>query len=238
MRNVPRFIGAMIFVMAAGLGAWGAAAPAPPIPCAACCYHPQSPRRLTAADWNWTSSTPAVRRQGNSIVFTPHPGVQVVLNRCSQHYHCALENDQACPGRKAAPASSGALCPWPQPIGSWVEIHTAYHDGPACVPTPQHLDCCRTDGPLVVVAHQAKVTSRPLAPPLAVQFGPPAAEWSGSSTSPPPPECKTAAYWSFTLGCGFEVSQQQLQPFNHPEEARALQPPDRLSRDLTHIVRP
>jgi len=244
MRNAARSI-AWIAVawMAVGPG-HGWAQPASEGPVCVNCYHPQSPRRLTAADWDWTSRAPTVsRRSADSILYSPRAGVPaLVLHACSQHYHCRIENLQSCPGHSASTIPDLTECPEHPPAGSWVEIHTAYHDGPALHPLPEGLEGCHQPGALVVVGYHAKVTSEQTDSPVPVYFGPPSAEWSGSSTNadPPPPEppaCKVAAFWSFTLGCDFKLSQKQLEDFEHPDRARALQPPDRLSHDLTHIVR-
>jgi hypothetical protein len=245
MRNAARSIaGVAVALAAAGFSGHGSAQAAPqtePV-CAACCYHPQSPRSLTAADWDWTSRVPTVSRHTtDSIDYVPRPGVRLTLHRCSQHYHCRIENVQACPKQSAAPAEGE--CPKDPPVGSWVEIHTVYHQGPALNPLPEPIDRCGP-GPLVVVGYHAKVTSAASRrPPVPQHFGPPSAEWSGSATNvdpppPAPPDCKAAAFWSFALGCDFEVSTEQLRPFTHPDGARALQPKNRLSHDLTHIVGP
>lgn len=242
MRHATRVLARLFLVLAAaGVCGRGAAQPAPqpapaPATCPTCPYgNPQSPRSLTAADWKWTTGTPAVRRRdADSIVYSPRVGVDLTLHRCAQHYHCRIENVQGCPAEHE-PRAPEAACPREPPVDSWVEIHTVYHQGPLRVPTPQELDLC-TEQPLVVVAHHAQVTRDTTPLPL-VHFGPPSAEWSGSSTNPEPPDCKPAAYWAFALGCGFRVSQKQLfDGFDHPEEPRPLQTGDRLSSDLTHVV--
>jgi hypothetical protein len=86
----------------------------------------------------------------------------------------------------------------------------------------------------VVAAYHARVVGSSIAAPVPPRFGQKRAEWLGSSTGPekPPGECKQAAEWSFTLGCEFTVTSGQLSVFEHPEPARALQPPDRLSHPL------
>jgi hypothetical protein len=244
MRKAARSLAGIAVALAAiGFSVHGSAQPAPqPEPvCAACCYHPQSPRSLTAADWDWTSTTPTVlRNTADSISYQPRAGVKLVLHRCSQHYHCRIENVQACPGQRGAPAAGESECPANPPVGSWVEIHTVYHNGPVINPTPEGLDRCLPET-LVVVGYHAKVTSEAVRPPVPVHFGPPSAEWSGSATNvdpppPAPPDCKAAAYWSFALGCDFKVSEEQLKAFTHPDGARALQTGNRLSHDLTHVV--
>jgi hypothetical protein len=117
-----------------------------------------------------------------------------------------------------------------------VEVHTAYHNGPAVPnPLPEDLDQC-TREPVVVVGYHAKVTSSSdKASALPIHFGPPAAEWSGSSTGTKPGLCKGPAFWSFTLGCDFTLSLQQLAG-RTAEGARKLQPANLLSHDLTKIV--
>ena len=244
MRNAARSIaGVAVALAAVGFSAQGSAQPAPQaeLVCPTC-NHPQSPRSLTDADWDWTSRIPAVtERTADSITYSPRQGVQLTLHRCSQHYHCRIENVQACPKQSAAPAEGEGECPKDPPVGSWVEIHTVYHQGPTLIPTPEPIDRCQP-GNLVVVGYHAKVTSAPIHSRVPVHFGPPSAEWSGSATNidnpPDPPQCKVAAFWSFALGCDFKVSSEQLRSFTHPDQARALQPADRLSHDLTHIVSP
>lgn len=249
MRSAARSI-AWIAVawVAVGFPGQGSAQPAAqtePV-CAACCYHPQSPRSLTAADWNQTSRVLTVwRHSADSISYSPRVGVPTqVLHVCSQHYHCGIENVQACPGQSAPPATRGSACPAKPAVGSWVEVHTAYYDGPVLNYPPRNLDECKKSRTVVVVVgYHAMVTEDPTGSPVPVHFGPPAAEWWGSATSaddpppPAPPECKVAAFWSFALGCDFKVSLRQLEPLNPPDGTRVLQPSNRLSRDLTHIVR-
>ncbi len=243
MRKAARSIARVAVALAAG--GFSLLAPPPSAAqevCAACCYRPQSPRSLTAADWNWTARTPTVTRiNADSIAYEPRPGVRKVLHICSQHYHCRIENVQGCPGESAAPAAAPSDCPAVPPKDSWVEIHTVYHDGPALLnPTPQGIERCGP-APLVVVGYQAKVTTAAVRPPIPQFFGPPSAEWTGSATTvdpppPAPPSCEPAAFWSFALGCDFKVSQEQLKPFTEPKGARVLQPANRLSHDLTHVV--
>ena len=243
MRNAARSIaGVAIVLAAAGFSAQGSAQPAPQAEPASetCCNHPQSPRSLTGADWNYTSTVSTVLRQSDdSVRYAPRAGVQEVLHRCSQHYHCRIENVQGCAKESAAPAAGQSACPARPVVGSWVEVHTVYHLGPTVTPTPEGLEQC-DPATLVVVGYQAQVTTAPVTSPIPVHFELPAAEWTGSSTGvdkPPPPECKVAAFWRFALGCNFRLSEQQLVKFfMHPEEAREIQPPNRRSRDLTHIV--
>jgi hypothetical protein len=247
MRNAARSIAGVAVALAVGFAAQGLAQPAPqaePV-CAACCYHPQSPRSLTAADWNWTSRIPTVvQSTANSITYKPREGVRLPLHICSQHYHCGIENVQACPGQSAAPAARGSACPAKPAVGSWVEIHTAYYDGPALNPPPRDLgECKKSKTVVVVVGYHAMVTDDPTSSPIPLHFGPPAAEWWGSSTDvdnpppPAPPECKVAAFWSFALGCDFKVSRRQLERLGPPDGTRDLQTGNRLSHDLTHVVR-
>jgi hypothetical protein len=243
MRNGARSFTGFALALAASLVCGQAIAQTAPAagPAAGTCCTPQSPRSLTPADWNYTSTIPAVYYQSgiNSIKYELRPGVTKTLYRCSQHYHCHIENVQACNKESAAPAGGESACPAKPPVGSWIEVHTAYHDAPAVIPTPEDLGSCDLKT-VVVVGYHAKVTEDSVTSPIPVQFGPPAAEWSGSSTGPdkpPVPECKVAAFWHFALGCDFKLSQQELvKDFHHPEEARGLQPADRVSKDLTYIV--
>ena len=122
----------------------GHAQPAPqtePV-CAACCYHPQSPRSLTAADWDCDvgdSDGVATHAPTPSHYSAARRASTMILHRCSQHYHCRIENVQACPGQSAAPAAVESECPGEPPVGSWVEIHTVYHAGPALNPPPEDI---------------------------------------------------------------------------------------------------
>jgi hypothetical protein len=240
MRNGARSFTGFALALAASLVCGQAMAQTAPA-AETCCTRPQSPRSLTDADWDYTSGDPAVYPLGDPklIKYELRPGIIKTLYRCSQHYHCHIENVQTCNKESAAPAGGESACPAKPPVGSWIEVHTAYHDAPAVIPTPEDLGSCDLKT-VVVVGYHAKVTEDPVTSPIPVHFGPPAAEWTGSSTGPdkpPVPECKVAAYWHFALGCDFKLSQQELvKEFHHPEEARGLQPPDRLSKDLTHIV--
>jgi hypothetical protein len=206
-----------------------------------CCKIPQSPRKLLPADYNYTSTVPTVRQgtSNDSIRYSPRAGVEMTLHRCSQHYHCRIENVQACPFEVGHPGQPvGGACQPPK-VGDVVEIHTAYHAGPLRTPTPENLTGC-TDGPIVVVGYHATLTATGH-PGIPVYFGPESAEWSGSTTNEDntPNECKPAVFWSFALGCHFEVGLKALQTaFTHPDAVRALQTGDRVSKDLTHIVAP
>jgi hypothetical protein len=236
MRNAARILAGIAAVGAAVLVCRvEAAQPAPKTAaaCPTCCDSPQSPRELK--NWDRTERVATVSQgDGSSIIFSPRPGARLVLHPCSQHYHCQVENVQ-CPGQQG---STESACPPTLQPGSWVEIHTAYHAGPAVNPLPENLDSCRV-GPVVVVGYHAKAISGPAGPPVPVLFGPPAAEWWGSSTNAGPPSCKNPAFWHFALGCNFTVSALQLRnQFRHPDRARALQAPNRLSRDLTLIEAP
>lgn len=227
MRNAARILRG---VAAAGIAALccglGSAQSAPKT--ATACDNPQSPRELKS--WDRTERVPTVtQRTPDSIDYSPRPGARLVLHACSQHYHCEIENVQACPDQHG---SSGGACPTSLPDRSWVEIHTAYHAGPAINPLPEGLEKC-TVGPVVVVGYHARVTSSPDQSPVPIHFGPPAAEWWGSSTNAKPPACKDPAFWHFALGCDFTVSRSQLRHFEHADTARPLQ--SSLSHDLTHI---
>jgi hypothetical protein len=240
MRNGARSFTFLAVSLAAALVCGQAAAQT--APSETCCTRPQSPRSLTDADWDFTSAVSTVQQNGASVFYEPRAGDRKTLHICSQHYHCRIENVQTCNKESAAPAAGESACPAQPPVGSWVEVHTAYHDAPAVIPTPQGLGSCDLKT-VVVVGYHAQVTADPFTvPSIPVHFGPPAAEWTGSSTGadvPPLPECKVAAFWHFTLGCGFKLSQRLLTAeLDHPEEARGLQPANRLSKDLTHIVVP
>jgi hypothetical protein len=200
------------------------------------CDNPQSPRKLEHYDHN---SKVSIVRQGpnDTVLYTPRdqPKAQpITLRRCSQHYHCQVENTQPQCGEQGAvapaAAASSPYCPMP-PARSWVEIHTAYSFQAECV--AEGLECC-TKQPVVVIAYHAKLTDGGLGGPVPVPWGPPSAEWSGSSTGVKPPlECKGPAQWAFTLGCGFTVTKRQLEQFRYPERARPLQ--DQLSTDFTLV---
>jgi hypothetical protein len=237
MRNFARIFAGIAAVGAVVLvGRLDAAQPAPKKTEAAC-PNPQSPRKLTSADWDRRDKVPKVSPgTQDSIEYSPSAGVKLVLHPCSQHYHCLIENFQGCPGQ--VEPDPRRACPELK-AGNWVEIHTAYHVGPTVNPLPENLGKCDGNaGPLVVVGYHAKVTAPLTKPALPLHFGPPAAEWSGSSTNnenDDPPSCKAPAFWHFALGCDFTVSTAQLGQFHHPDEARRLQPPDRLSHDLTLI---
>ena len=207
-----------------------------------CCKIPQSPRELKSADYNYTSTVPiVVHDTDTSILYTPRAGVAPMkLNRCSQHYHCHIENVQECPTLAevgASPADESKACSKPK-VGDLIEIHTAYHKGPLCTPTPQGLDCC-TQEPIVVVGDHATVIAGTTPGGIPVLFGPPAAEWSGSTTNEDnvPNECKPGVFWHFALGCKNTIGLTTLEhALDHPDAARPLQPADRLSHDLTHVV--
>ncbi len=204
-----------------------------------CCTIPQTPRVLDAQHWNYTSNTPLVTKVSDtSISYVPRAGVKpLVLNRCSQHYHCGIENVQACPKEpKETNGGTTSVC-LPPRVGDLIEIHTAYHAGPLRTPTPEDLSGC-TDGPIVVVGYHTKVVEGSQPPGIPVYFGPSRAEWSGSTTNEDkvPNECKPAVFWSFTLDCSFTVPIDVLRrAFTHPDALRGLQPADRLSHDLTHV---
>jgi hypothetical protein len=244
MRNVARILAGIAAVGVAVLvGRLDAAQPAPKTADCPFCGNPQSPRKVTPETrWNWESTVPMVspeQKTPDTIDYSPRAGVKVPMHPCSQHYHCLVENFQGCTGQEES--NGRRSCPDLKP-GNWVEIHTAYHMAPAVHPLPEDLGQCDTkDGkPVVVVGYHAMVTSSPAVPSLPLHFGPPAAEWSGSSTNnenDQPASCKIPAFWHFALGCGFKVSAEQLRHM-HPETARALQSSDRLSHDLTHIEAP
>ncbi len=204
----------------------------------------QSPRRLD--DIRLESKTSIVAPgPDDTLFYTPRGSHdKIKLYRCGQHYHCEIENFQGCPDQVPTTNPSPTCPPRPGllPAVPWIEIHTVYaadvvRDKPC---DPETLDCCKT-GPFVVMAYQAVVVSSnrtgPPVAPLPVLWGLPAAEWSGSNTGwDPVGACKPiAAQWSFILGCSFTVTDNQLRSFRHADAARRLQPPERLSHDLTRV---
>jgi hypothetical protein len=235
-RTVTLACGLAMFVVPAAFAQSSVKSVEPPPPCT-----DQSPRLLENYDAESETSTVAPGAD-DTLIFTPRGGTPTTLHRCSQHYHCWIENLQPeCPGQHATAAGGPAEgCPKLPPVDSWVEIHTVYSAevGGSC--DPETLACC-TKGPFVVMGYHAKVTADTTPGPVPVQWGPPSAEWSGSNTGPdnPPGECKPIrAQWSFTLGCDLTVSLGQLGLFHHQDQARGLQPPERLSSDLTHVCVP
>jgi hypothetical protein len=217
------------------------------------CPNCQSPRKLenaTSAPASFVSPGPD---DGTILYHVGGTGKMApkTLHRCSQHYHCWIENLQPlCPGQTATENGGPPKCPDRPPVNSWVEIHTAYAPklGTACQGNYETTKCCETDphdpdAPIVVLGYHAKVTAggtpgpvptywgQPVPGPVPAVWGATADEWSGSTTGPnsSPNECKPAAQWSFALGCDFTVSEGQLALFTHPEPARGLQPADRLS---------
>jgi len=203
----------------------GAAQPAvkggPTCPCTN-----QSPRQLGTTQ----HSSESIVRQGpnDTVVYKARGSTTTwTLARCSQHYHPQLENLQR-------------QCTMPP---NSVEIHTAYSLRPSCV--REDTSCC-TQEPVVVLAYQARVTAGGETGPVPVRWGPPWAQWSGSTTGPdkagepcygqlPYGSCKPHAQWSFLTRCDLQVSQAQLATFRYPEAARPIQPPERLSSDLTLV---
>jgi hypothetical protein len=243
MRGSDRIhIGLAILLLGGAVCLRGLAQPAatPDQPCTN-----QSPRVL--ANYNVDPGLATVHHgiNDNTLVYTPQGGSPMILHRCSQHYHCRIENLQPdCPGQMATEIGTPPLCAQPS-LDSWVEIHTVYAAkvrGQGC--DPESLNCCAA-GPFVVKAYHARVEANPQAKAQAttvsVLWDLPAAEWSGSNTGPDdyPGGCKPlAARWSFTLGCTFRVTWGQLKGFHHPEPARGLQPANRLSTDLAKIPKP
>jgi hypothetical protein len=154
-----------------------------------------------------------------------------LLHRCSQHFHCRIENFQGCEGQSVSPIPGPHECPAP-PAGSWVEVHTAYAAQAGCVGPVSK--CCLAP-PFVVLGYHAKVAPEGAPGRLPVIRDGPFAEWLGSTTGTGSEEggdpCKPEAEWSFTLGCDFSVTAGQLGP--HGEGARPLQ--ERVSRDLKYV---
>jgi hypothetical protein len=209
------------------------------------CSNPQSPRNLDIKShpslYFLTSNNSIVSdATPESLVYLPRsggPGQKLL--RCGQHYHHPSENRQGCPGETAPPPPcTGSGEPGPVKPGDWIEVHTVYA---AKVKSgdcdPETLQCCE-EGPFLVRAFEAKVTRGGRGGAIVPPPGRPLAEWSGSTTGreKEPCECKPAALWSFRLGCGFRVSEEQLKAFHHHDPARSLQPADRVSRDLTLVV--
>jgi hypothetical protein len=217
------------------------------------CANCQSPRHLPPSMPTGGASMVQPGPDDATILYTSGGNAPVPLVRCSQHYHCRIENPQG----MGCPTQTGPgpeICPLLPPVDSWVEVHTVYAPQVTrdCQGNYESTDCCGGD-PKVVLAYQAKVTAGvptgpvpvywgPVPGPLPVFWGSNAAEWSGSTTGPPKPTdppngCKPAALWSFALACNFTLSQRQFALFRHPEPARGVQPPDRLSDDLRRITR-
>ena len=197
----------------------------------------QSPRRLERFNTVGKPATVAPGRN-DTVIYTPNGGQPTTLLRCGQHYHCWIENLQPqCRGQHATSEGGPPKCPALPPVDSWIEVHTVYSSKVGTNCDPETLNCC-VEGPIVVMGHHAKVTADSVPGPTPVLWGPPSAEWTGSNTSPDeyPNQCKSVrAQWSFALGCEFEVSQGRLSLFTHPEPARGLQPPARLSQDLNLV---
>ncbi len=197
----------------------------------------QTPRRLEK--WN-TKDAPATIKRGPTddvITYIPEGKPPVTLQRCSQHYHCWIENLQPLCSDQHASSIGGPVggCParGQLPVGSWVEIHTAYSAEVGIGCDPETLNCC-TKGPFVVLGYHAKVTADTTQKPVPVMdWSLAAAEWSGSNTGPDDGGCKpVAAKWRFSLGCDQTIGLGQLGLFCHADQARGLQPADRLSSDL------
>jgi hypothetical protein len=202
----------------------------------AACTIPQSPRNINRrshpSPYDKTSSTSIVKvLTPDSIEYVPRAGgAPTTLLRCGQHYHLPIEAPQGC---------RDEITPGEQPKpGSWVELHTVYasqvgHEG--C--DPETLECCQA-GPFLVRAFAARVTAEGPDEPIVPPPGLPLAEWSGSTTGADkePGQCKPEAQWSFTLGCEFTLSEAQLHHFKHADPARPVQPPARLSHDLTLVL--
>ncbi len=225
-------------LLAAALAAFGMSLAAAEGPT---CPSPQSPRNITRqsrpSPYFLTSNNSIVSdATPESLVYLPRtggPGLK--LMRCGQHYHYPIENHQGCPSAPHKGTVSGET--GPVKPGDWIEIHTVYAakvKNGGC--DPETLECCE-EGPFLVRAFEAKVTADGHGGPIVPPPGLPLAEWTGSTTGreEKPGECKPEAFWSFRLGCGFQVSEEQLKAFHHYDPARPLQPADRLSRDLTLV---
>jgi hypothetical protein len=186
-------------------------------------------------DYNFKSTVPVVTFAPATVNYQGQ-----VLHLCDQHYHVPVENIQGCPNEKqGTPPPHGT----PAPVGQWIEVHTVYalevDSSPNCADGPdKNLACCKKP-PFVVRGFSAKVTppSGPFTPPRQPDTGL-LVEWTGSNTSPDDSTgCKPLpAQWSFRLGCQFEVSQNQLDPhFYEAHGARPVQPPNRVSPDMTLV---
>jgi hypothetical protein len=207
----------------------------------------QSPRDLTlnrsahgeppvlGLDYNYRSGTPLVVPVDRTTVqYQGH-----TLHICDQHYHVPVENWQGCKNEKdGLPPAHGT-----PPVNQWIEVHTVYalevDSAAGCADGPdRNLACCKKP-PFVVRGFSAKVTSPiPSPPPITQPTTGLLAEWSGSNTSPDekPGGCKPLpAQWSFRFGCEFTVSQSQLEDHLHAHGARPVQPPNRVSPDLTIV---
>jgi hypothetical protein len=234
---------ALALTCAVCLGAAAPPAATPEEPCI-----DQSPRRLQQEDIRYESKTSIVTPgpgPEDTLFYTPRAsGLPTKLYRCGQHYHCLIENFQGCPGQVPT-TDPPQTCPEHLPgPGAWIEIHTVYAaevvtDRPC---DPETLACCKAL-PAVVMAYQARVLPSPelgVVAPVPVLWGFPAVEWSGSNTGwDPVGACKPVpAQWSFILGCNFTLTENQLKVFRHADAARRLQPPARLSNDLTLVKKP
>lgn len=188
----------------------------------------QSPRALAGVPWDREAVSRVQNVTDDTVTYRGQ-----VLRRCSQHFHCTIENFQGCEGQSVSPVPGPHECP-PPPTGGWVEVHTAYAKRAGCVgPVSQ---CC-LEAPVVVLGYHARVAAGGAPGRLPVIRDGSFAEWLGSATGPDteegPADCKPEAEWSFTLGCTFSVTAGQLG--RHGEGARPLQ--DRVSRDLVLVPR-
>jgi hypothetical protein len=206
----------------------------------------QSPRDLTlhkaeldakppvpGLDYNYTSATTVMNPTG--AITVEYQGQ--TLRLCDRHYHVPVENLQGCKDEKVGTPNHN-----PPDVGQWIEFHSVYaaevDSAAGCAEGPdRNLACCKKP-PFVVRAFSAKVTAAPAPPPIMQPTLGSLAEWTGSNTSPDaqPGGCKPLpAQWSFRFGCEFTVSQSQFDPDFHPHGAREVQPPKRLSPDLTVV---
>jgi hypothetical protein len=114
-------VGLAVLLAAACCCLQGAAQTAPEV----CCKIPLTPRVLNSANWNYTSTVPlVVRTSDTSILYMPRAGVKPMqLNRCSQHYHCHIENVQECPLEVGGSlANESTPCPKPK-VGTLRDPH-------------------------------------------------------------------------------------------------------------------
>lgn len=189
-------------------------------------------------DYNFKSTKPVVTF-GADPTMVNYQGR--VLHICDQHYHVPVENIQGCAKEtQGVPPPHGQ----PAPVGQWIEVHTVYaaevdHSGDCAEGLDHNLICCKKP-PFVVRGYSAEVTAP--SGSLKVLIPQPntglLVEWSGSNTGRDDDTgCKPLpAQWSFRLGCEFRVPQNELDPHLYEaHEARPVQPPTRVSPDMTLV---
>jgi hypothetical protein len=198
------------------------------------CRTPQSPRDVDpkTAPYDDRSAVSVATDLGwSTLTYTPRGGAKPeTLYLCGQHYHVKPENRQGCPQ------------------GDLLELHHVYaaklKEGPCDF---YHLSCCAAR-PILVLAEQVRKvdpTKEKVTGPLwrnpEASAKAQRAEWSGSTTGPDtkPHECKPEAQWSFLLGCAGTIDPLTLGAmYGKGDQSRGLQPPNRLSKDLTLVTPP